>query len=456
MEDVVKAGAKLSRDRHKLSLKEKMSYGYGEVASAFVWGMVTSYLLYFYTDVYGISASAAGTLFLVTRLWDAANDPIMGVIVDRTKTKHGKTRPYLLYLAIPLGIISVLTFITPDFSDTGKLVYAYVTYLLLGMVYTAINLPYGALAPTMTRNSKEKVDLGSYRAMGLAIGTVIVSAATLPLVNFFGKGNEQVGFPITITLYSIIAAILFFLTFKNCKERYSEYVESKDRKKVSVSLKEMFKNLPWVLVAITSFLKFLRLGAMNAVLIYYVTYVLGEPGMVPVYLTLLNGATFAGGALAMPLLKKIGNKLGTQSAIAIGSIFFILLFFIQADSPILFAVIFFLANMFVGVDNASVFVLLGDSIDYHEWKFGQRLEGLLYSAYSFSTKFGVAIGSVLVAYALGFVNYDPTAITGEVKNMISGLMFIAPIVFSVLQVITLAFYKLDKYHASIVEELNNK
>jgi|SRR5690625_1059557 len=454
--EALKAETKLSRERHKLSLKEKMSYGYGEMASAFVWGMVTSYLLYFYTDVYGISASAAGTLFLITRLWDAANDPIMGVVVDRTKTKHGKARPYLIYLAIPLGIISVLTFITPDFSDTGKLVYAYVTYLLLGMVYTAINLPYGALAPTMTRDSKEKVDLGSYRAMGLAIGTVIVSAATLPLVNFLGKGNEQVGFPITIALYSIIAAILFFLTFKNCKERYSEYIEADDRKKLSISLKEMFKNQPWALVAITSFLKFVRLGALNAVLIYYVTYVLGKPGMVPVYLTLLNGATFAGGALAMPLLKKVGNKLGTQAAIAIGSILFILLFFIQGDSPILFATIFFLANMFVGVDNASVFVLLGDSIDYHEWKFGQRDEGLLYSAYSFSTKFGVAIGSVLVAYALGFVNYDPAAITDGAKNMISGLMLIAPIVFSVLQVITLAFYKLDKHHASIVEELNNQ
>ncbi|MDY0394124.1 glycoside-pentoside-hexuronide (GPH):cation symporter [Virgibacillus halophilus] len=329
MEAFAREKTKLGRERHKLSLKEKISYGYGEMASAFVWGMVTSYLLYFYTDVYGISASAAGTLFLITRLWDAANDPIMGVIVDRTKTKHGKARPYLLYLAIPLGIISVLTFITPDFSDTGRLMYAYVTYLLLGMIYTAINLPYGALAPTMTRDSKEKVDLGSYRAMGLAVGTVIVSAATLPLVNFLGKGNEQVGFPLTITLYSVIAGILFFLTFKNCKERYSEYIEAKDRKKLSESLKEMFKNRPWVLVAITSFLKFLRLGALNAVLIYYVTYVLGKPGMVPVFLTLLNGATFAGGALAMPLLKKVGNKLGTQVAIAIGSVFFILLFFIQ-------------------------------------------------------------------------------------------------------------------------------
>lgn len=170
----VSSKAEVNSNTPKLSRTEKVSYGAGDIASNFVWGIVTSYLLYFYTDVFGITA-AAGTLFLITRLWDAINDPIMGVIIDKTKSKYGKTRPYLLYLSIPLAIVGTLTFITPDFTETGKLIYAYITYTLLGMIYTGINLPYGALMTRMTRDSREKGELNSYRGIGRTIGAIALS-----------------------------------------------------------------------------------------------------------------------------------------------------------------------------------------------------------------------------------------------------------------------------------------
>lgn len=434
----------------KLSLKEKISYGYGDVASNFVWGMVNSYLLFFYTDIFGITAAAAGTLFLITRMFDAINDPLMGIIVDKTKSKYGKARPYLLYVAIPFGILSVITFITPDISYTGKLIYAYVTYGLLGIVYTMINIPYGALMPMMSRNSKEKGEINSYRAIGRSIGTIAVASLTLPLVHYLGNGNQQIGFPIVMGIYSIIGIVFFFLTFKYCHERVQP---QKTEQKIKKSFKQMVKNKYWLLISTNSFLWFVRLGVMNGVLIYYVNYVLETPGMVPFYLTLLNVANLAGGFFALSILRKYSSRNSSMLMYGIAAILLISLFFVEGQSAILFAIIFFLANVLIGYGDPANLTMLGDTIDYQEWKFGTRPEGLLVSSYSFSTKFGVALGSSLLAYALGWAGYDPSNITENVKNMIRMLMISLPLLLTLLQVVVLYFYKLDKKHAEIVKDL---
>ncbi|MGY0691350.1 glycoside-pentoside-hexuronide (GPH):cation symporter [Virgibacillus sp. FSP13] len=437
----------------KLTLKEKISYGYGDVASNFVWGMVNSYLLFFYTDVFGITAAAAGTLFLITRIFDAVNDPLMGIIVDKTKSKHGKTRPYLLYIAVPFGILSVITFITPDLSMTGKVIYAYITYGLLGIVYTMINIPYGALMPLMSRNSKEKGELNSYRAIGRSVGAIIVASLTLPLVNYLGGGNQQLGFPIVMGIYSVIGIIFFWLTFKNCHERVVTPKEQKDTE-IKKSLAQMFKNKYWLLVSANSFLWFVRMGIMNGVLIYYVKYVLEQPGMAPFYLTLLNIANLVGGFFALSILRKYSSRNSSMLMFTIAVVLLASLFLVEGQSMILFSIIFFVANVLIGYGDPATLTMLGDTIDYQEWKFGTRPEGLLVSSYSFSTKFGVAIGSSLLGYALSWAGYDPSAVTEGAKTMIRTLMLSLPIVLTVLQVIILYFYKLDKHHADIVKDLN--
>lgn len=437
----------------KLSLKEKISYGYGDVASNFVWGMVNSYLLFFYTDVFGITAAAAGTLFLITRIFDAVNDPLVGILVDKTKSKHGKTRPYLLYIAVPFGILSVITFITPDLSMTGKVIYAYITYGLLGLVYTLINIPYGALMPLMTRDSKEKGELNSYRAIGRSIGAIIVASLTLPLVNYLGGGNQQLGFPIVMGIYSIIGIIFFWLTFKNCRERVQSPKEQKNTE-IKKSLVQMLKNKYWLLVSANSFLWFVRMGIMNGVLIYYVKYVLEQPGMAPFYLTLLNIANLAGGFFALSILRKYSSRNSSMLMFAIAAVLLASLFFVEGQSMILFSIILFVANVLIGYGDPATLTMLGDTIDYQEWKFGTRPEGLLVSSYSFSTKFGVAIGSSLLGYALSWAGYDPAYVTEEAKTMIRILMLSLPILLTVLQVVVLYFYKLDKHHADIVKELN--
>lgn len=455
MKEAIQNNFQRQHEYPELSLKEKVSYGYGDIASNFVWGMVTSYLLFFYTDIFGITATAAGTLFLVTRIFDALNDPIMGAIVDKTKSKHGKTRPYLLYVAIPFGILSVITFITPDFSDTGKLIYAYITYGLLGIVYTMINIPYGALMPLMSRDSKQKGELNSFRAIGRSIGAIIVASLTLPLVDLLGGGNQQLGFPIVMAIYSVIAIILFWLTFKYCRERVQPRGNVKKDINTKKSFFQMFKNKYWVLTSVSSFLWFVRLGIMNGVLIYYVNYVLQQPDFVPLYLTLLNVANLVGGFFALSILRKYSSRNSSMLMYAIATVLLISLFILNGESLIMFAIIFFIANVMIGYGDPANLTMLGDTIDYQEWKFGERPEGLLVSSYSFSTKFGVAIGSSLIAYALGWAGYDPSAITAEAKNMISTLMFGLPIVITALQVGVLYFYKLDKHHQEIINDLNS-
>ena len=184
----------------KLSVKEKIGYGFGDLASVLYWQTISAYLLYFYTDVFGISAAAAGTMILVSRLWDGVNDPMMGVIADRTETRWGKFRPYLVWLAIPLAVVGVLAFSTPDLSPTGKLVYAYITFILLMMTYTAINIPYSSLLGVITPDPIERTSVSSYKYVFAYISSTIVSAAALPMAASLGGGDEALGWQLTMVV----------------------------------------------------------------------------------------------------------------------------------------------------------------------------------------------------------------------------------------------------------------
>ncbi|MFJ7724612.1 MFS transporter [Neobacillus sp. NPDC097160] len=452
----LKADSILEARTEKIGVMEKVSFGLGDTASNFIWGMTTSYLLFFYTNVYGISAAAVGTLFLVTRILDAISNPVMGVIVDRTKSKHGKARPYLLYLSIPLGVLSVLTFITPDLSSySGKLIYAYVTYFLLGICYTAVNLPYGSMLTMMTRDTNEKQKLGSYRTMGMGLGATIVAFCTLPLVDLLGNGNQRLGFPLVMAVYSILGTFMFFLVFKNCKERYTEYKKVGEKHETGKQVMNMFKNKPWVLLAFSCLMQYLGIGAVSSIVIYYAQYVLQVPAMATVLLVVVNGGNFLGGLIASPILKRFGNRNGNLLTLGGALSSFILLVFF-GKQVILFTILMLITYILMGVSFAAIYAMLGDTVDYQEWKFGKKSESLLYSSYSFASLFGIALGSALVGYALGWGGYDPNAITDGARSMISIVLFTSGILFTALQILPLLFYKLDRYHGQILSELNNR
>ena len=264
----------MSEVDQKLSFKEKFSYGFGDLASVLYWQTFMIYFTYFYTDVFLIPAGAAATMFLVSRIWDGVNDPMMGMIADRTKTRWGHFRPYLLWICVPFAIVGVLTFTVPDFGPDGKLVWAYVTFILIMMLYTAINIPYTALLGVISPNSDERTSVSSFKFLFAFSAGIIVSATLLPMVKAFGGGNEAKGFQLSFVVYGIAAIIFFLIAFKGTKER----VQPPRTQKSSVSrdLYELVTNGPWLILLATTITLILFVAIRGSVTVHYFKYFIGE------------------------------------------------------------------------------------------------------------------------------------------------------------------------------------
>ena len=438
----------------KLKLKEKLSFGLGDFSSNMVWGFVGSYLLYFYTDVALVPVAATGTLFLVARIIDAITDPIVGGFVDRTNTKLGRTKPYILFGIIPLAIMLVLTFSSFDFSPTGKIVYAYVTYILIGLAYTIVNVPYGSLMTLMTRDGQEKSQLSSMRVAGMALGNIFITALAMPLVNFFGGSNQEQGFFFTAILFALVGSVGFVIVVRNCKERYVENASSTHQKiNILDTYKHAFKNKPWLQTTLFSLLMFVKIGVRVTLTIYFCLYVLKNPAMVSILMPSMYVAMFASSLFSSKVIQKFGHRKANIYAMILFSILYGSLMFFE-NNMTLFVIIFFVASAINNISNGSVFGMISDSVDYNEWKYGHRAEGTLYAGYSFATKVGNAVGAAAIGYILAFIGYNANNVTPAVSGNIGTLFYLVPIICSILQIIVIAFYKLDAQHPQIVKELS--
>ncbi|MEH0152906.1 MFS transporter [Limibacter armeniacum] len=455
----------------RLKLKEKIAYSFGDFASSMFWKLFSMFLLFFYTDVFGISAAAVGTMFLVTRVWDALNDPIMGLISDRTVTRRGKFRPYLLYVAVPFGIIGVLTFTTPDLSADGKLIYAYITYTLMMMVYTAINVPYGSLMAVMTDDGVERTSLASWRFIGAFSGGLFVTATANVLVDFFSQStNEAIGFQYTVMIYATIAAVLFFLTFFWTRERLAPPKEEKASLKDD--LKDLSKNLPW----------FVMLGANIAILIfnslrdgsilYYFKYYIKDQtlelfgnsfewtstALSSAYMSIWLATNIIGVLLAKPVAVALGKKATFSYAALLSAGLSFVFFFIPADSLLLI----FGLNVLIGI-TAGIILPLGwsmyaDIADYSEWKTGRRATGLVFSSSSMSQKFGWTIGGAITGWLLAGFGFEPNV--EQTQEALLGIRLMISVIAGLGALASFAFmrlYKLDeKFMATIKQELNKR
>ena len=454
--EVLRSNTVQSSSENKLKISEKISYGFGDLASNVMWGLVSSFLLYFYTDVALIPAAATATLFLLARVLDAFIDPIIGNFVDKTNSKYGRTRPFIFFGIIPFCIMFVLTFTTFDLSDTGKLIYAYVTYIIVGILYSVVNVPYGALMPLMTRNTEEKAQLASFRMLGMATGNVFVSACSMALVNILGKGNQRTGFLITSMIFAVAGLVCFMIVCFNCKERYLEkHMENQTKTKASETYKNALKNTPWVASISFAFFMFVRIGAVVAITIYFCMYVLKNPGMIPVLLPLLYVSAFITAPITPMFIKKFGHR----KANIIGLVIYIVAFCIMPffiSNMIVFILIYFIGNVFGGIGTGSIFGMIADSVDYNEWKYEKRTEGTLYAGYSFATKVGMAVGGAAVGYVLAFTGYNAANVTASAESGINVLYYAVPIFCSAIQIIALTFYKLDAIHPQIIKELAEK
>lgn len=435
----------------KLSLKEKVGYGLGDTASHFVWDMVGFWILIFYTDTFGITAAAAGTIMLIARVWDMVSDPIMGIIADRTNTRWGKFRPYILWMALPYSVLAVLTFTTPDFGPTGKVIYAGVTYLLLMTVFTAINLPYSSLGAVMTADSYERAGLNSYRFIFAFIGQFIVTGAALYLAKYFGQGNDAKGYQYTLILFSIISFLLFMITFKSTRERVEPPREQ--QKNLKEDLRNLFRNRPWVILFFVGIISFVMFAMQNLSIAYFFKYYIGKEEDVQLFNIIGTVALIAGIPFSKPLSKRFGKRNVYLASSLISGMFFILLYLPGVNNIITVYALNILAKFTYAPAVPLLWTMIADTADYSEWKYHRRSTGLVFSAATFAQKAGWGIGGALAGWLLALYQFTPnveqtdTAITG-IKLLIS----VFPGVLYMSCAILLFFYSIDHKTCLVMEE----
>ena len=456
-----------------IKLTEKIGYGFGDMASSMFWKLFGAYLMIFYTDVFGLPAAVVGTMFLITRIWDSAFDPIVGVVADRTHSRWGKFRPYLLWLAVPFGIIGVLTFVTPDWSPTGKLVYAYVTYSLMMMIYSAINVPYASLLGVMSPNPKERNTLSTYRMTFAYIGSFIALLLFMPLVNFFSGnskdlGDQQTGWTMAVVVIAILCIVLFFGCFAWTKERVKPIKETQNPLKED--LKDLFKNKPWWILLGAGVAALVFNSIRDGATVYYFKYFVVEEDYATVsffgmsfvlsglYLALGQAANIIGVIAAAPVSNRIGKRNTYMWAMIIATVLSVLFYWFDKEDLIWM----FVFQALISICAGSIFPLLwsmyADCADYSELKTGNRATGLIFSSSSMSQKFGWAIGTAITGSLLGFFGFQANAIQSE--EAISGIkMFLSflPAVGTILSVVFISMYPLtEKKMKDITTELECK
>ena len=435
---------------------DKIGYALGDFGCAAFFAFVSSYLMVFYTDVLGIGAAAVGTLFVVARIWDAINDPIMGVLVDKVGvTRHGKFRPYVVKFGLPMVIVGILAFTAiPGLPEGMKLPYAYVTYILFGMLYTAVNIPYGSLASVMSSDPNERTSLSTFRNIG-SIGANLLVRLIVPKIIFNAKGAVTAeGFIICAVILAIISSISFFLNFRLTRERIVHQA-NKSKKSMGQTLKGLVKNRAFIGVALASFAMMAGMLTVNTLNVYLFKDYFKAPG-----LTALGGmvgmlASFVVIPFAGAIVKKLGKKETAVVGAIIPTIVYVGMLFIPNLTAPVYIVLSFIAGLGTGLINTIIWALVGDAIDYQEYITGERNEGTVYSSYSLARKLAQAISGGIGGFALSILGYqsgvaEQSAAVGlGIKNIALGG---AAIGYVVTALILIFVYNLSKKK---VIEMNN-
>jgi glycoside/pentoside/hexuronide:cation symporter, GPH family len=440
----------MNKIRTKLSFREKAGYGLGDTASHFVWDMVGFWILIFYTDTFGISAAAAGTIMLIARVWDMVSDPLMGVIADRTNTRWGKFRPYLLWMALPYSVLAVLTFTTPDFGTTGKVIYAGVTYFLLMTVFTAINLPYSSLGAVMTADSYERAGLNSYRFIFAFVGQLLVTGTALYLANHFGKGDTAKGYQYTLILFASISFVLFMITFKSTRERINP--PPAQQKNLKKDIGNLFRNRPWVILFFVGIISFVMFAVQNLTIAYYFKYYIGHEENVQLFNVIGTLALILGIPLSKPLAKRFGKRNVYMASSLISGLFFVLLYLPGSDDIYTIYVLNILAKFTYAPAVPLLWTMLADTADFSEWKFGRRATGLVFSAATFAQKAGWGIGGALAGWMLAIYQFVPNIEqTATSLNGIKMMISVFPGFLYMSCAILLYFYAIDHKTCLLME-----
>jgi Na+/melibiose symporter-like transporter len=467
------------KSNQKVSLKEKIGYSLGDLAANLVFQSLITYLAYFYTDIYGLKNTDASIIMLVVGLVAAfIFNPIVGVLADRTNSRWGKFRPWILYTAIPLGVVAILAFTTPNFSYKGKLIYSAVTYTFLLLLYASSNLPYSALSGVLTGDMGERNSISSYRFVAVMLAQFFVQVFMLPIIQYAGHGDKAVGIEIVMTWSAIIGSIMLLITFFSTRERIVPTPEQKSTLKDD--LKDLSRNKPWLLMLSITILLFIALAIKGGAYVYYFNNYVDKTSLTkfisPVLTTLSGlGINFfgsdpvsagfglfnAGGIIFMivgiSFSKKLADKYGKRDVYKYGLLiaaFFVLLFFFYTPTnvPAMF-ISQILHGFFYGITTPILWAMIADVADYSEWKTKRRATAIIFSAMMVGLKAGLSIGGALVAWVLHLYGYIPkeSAVSGhsivQPETVAQGakmLVSIIPCIPFLICFGVLFFYAIDK------------
>jgi GPH family glycoside/pentoside/hexuronide:cation symporter len=446
--------AAIPRAPDRLTFKTKLGYGLGDTASHFVWDMVGFWLLFFYTDVYKLPAAAAGTIMLVARFWDMGIDPVIGILSDRTRTRWGRFRPYILFGAIPYAVLAILAFSTPNLGTTGKILFAGTTYVLLMTAYAAVNLPYSSMAAVMTSDTYERAGLNTYRFVCAFAGQFVVTGLALTLANFFGRGDKALGFRYTLMLFGFLSVVFFFITFKTCKERVKPSTSAPGSLKDD--LKDLTRNRPWMVLAIVGIVSFVMFAMQNAAIAYYFKYYIGKEESVQLFNVVGTIALIVALPLSKPLAKRFGNRTVFIASSLLSGAFFIALYFPGPKDIVTVYVLNVLAKLSYAPAVPLLWTMIADSADYSEWKSGRRATGLCFSAAVFAQKAGWGIGAAIAGWLLTAFHYVPDVT--QTESALTGIKLLVSVIPGVLYMSCagfMIFYAIDsKLTALMKEELD--
>ena len=449
----------------KISIKEKIGYGLGDTASNLFFQITIYWIAMFYTDVFGMDPKDLALMFLITRIWDAVNDPIMGAIADKTDTKWGKFRPYLLWVALPFGLIFYLMFITPEFTYSGKLAYAYITYTLMMMIYTAINVPYAALMGVLTPSSAERTVISTFRFVLVFIAQFIVQYALPFMVKKFGNGDDVLGWQRAIMVLASGATILFLITFMTTRERV--HVSAAHKNSFLTNIKDLMGNFPWLLIggATVFQLTFVVLRGSN--IAFYFKYLvkdqplelfgtvwnLSSTQLVANYMLIGTFFTIVGAVLTKWFANKLGKANTYSGFMFLAAVSCGLVYFLKPEQIILLFLLQFVTSFALGPVSVLQWAIYTDTADYQEWKNGRRSTAFIMAASLFALKLGVAFGGAILAWVLHIYGYVKNADIQSVEAL-RGLhlaMSVFPALTAIAAMLFMISYPLNKTRMHEIE-----
>jgi GPH family glycoside/pentoside/hexuronide:cation symporter len=431
-------------DHPALSVREKVGYGLGDAASHIVFDNVMFYMTFFYTDVFGLPAAFVGAMFLIARAIDAITDPIMGWVADRTRSRWGKFRPYLLWGAVPFGISCVLAYSTPAFALGGKMVFAAVTYLLLTLMYTFVNIPYCALGGVVTGDDRQRISLQAYRFVLATAGGMLSTLAMVPLARWIGGPNQAVGYRGAIAVLAVIAVVMLVACFAWTRERLAPKADSANS--FWADARAILRNDQWRVVAMLTILGITGVATRGGAMMYYVRYVLGDASRFTAFLAVYSVGNILGCLLTKPLTDRFCkvSVLAWMNAVLAG--LSVLMMLVPPGSVMLMFVLIFVIGVLHQSMTPIQWVMMSDTVDYGEWKTGQRLTGVSFAGTLFVLKLGLALSGAIIGWALAATDYAANAPAQNPATLrcIVALFTLFPAVCYLLSVVVLRWYRLRR------------